>query len=965
MAYTIGINNECRMSALIVNNSDEVRKFVKIRYTRSEENVLGWRVRHLQDKRHTIIVDFAATVDHEPSVVQIDYVFGEFLVNGMPMGRLPASITKHAIFGRIFGNTTFEVQAKNQTFSTLSVYRNHMYIFREDINDGIVVIEHKVDVMQSVNVDSTVYHKELIPHTRLIGLVPFLLLERYSHWYNREDDVIEFRPKLFSDPDFASVNGIQYELDLKTRRLKHMKTKRLLLDVRSESFKKIAELMERLEHPNYINVLMESPFGARVELTRMKLTFLIDCLNSESGYNIQSNEYSSMRVSSKQNIGTLFGLHSGLLLESMDAETVKSQLFIVPHAKINVQRMDYHVEVKIVAPDTELRSPPFFIYHINKQLRTLKGNSFAAWFYLAHLHAVTSYPLPDTFTGITGVERALQILQSGLAWSSEPYDKESMSTLQSLADLSPIRRFQTKMNKKKGHHQQMTQWPSHVYPHSAHDAFILIVRKLISDSVRLAHLFMPNQKKPSLKTYTTASLTARSYTRYVPYTPNCSISETFIKSNDRIHHFIATENDQNMQSVRELAANFSVGTFCVPISDQPIDELLFGLFSSEKVLTGRTEEQTPIFIQNFCSSSSFANLWIDLYEYIRQKQLSAEQLHLILTLLAFKGNNVRQLLVLQAIAANPMEFEKCKAPPYQMYTDVSSEFDAEAIKKAIDLAKIPIDTFIERIRRKCTNDEFPAKEKGVRKRYNKQIGLIKEKVVAAVDCKWPCESIDIASIELPPKVHYVNVRNVSDGVNELLSMWDRNQKLRDFTKRIDKIFATKLKGSSPFTDQPEWPVCAANAHPFPKYKINFDAKMCEDLTRYSIDIELARRIFIENNDDERTLQQLWERFREISCSPSNEHLVCAELWPRMVPTIIFPRLLHTKNIDQRNFIGALAVMTRRAQQAIRNDGLNTATNVCIEKWKPHEHPKWLLYEIEMDLSIRRVQVRIRSFTQFV
>lgn len=954
------------MDALIVDNPAEVQKLVRFRCGESEP--INGGVRHLSKKRHTVVVD--AQINNESYCVQIDYVFGEFLVNGLPMGRLPVAITKHAIFKRMFGNTTFEVQPKNSTFSTSSTHRDHTYVFQENISDGIIVKEYNVDAEQSVNVDSTECVRDLIPHTRLSSLVPFLLVENYSHWYNRKRNVIGFRPKVFRDANFVTTDGIQYELDLESRRLTHMKTQRPLLDVRSESFKKIVDLLGRLEHPNYINVLMEAPLKARIELARMKLSFVIDCSNSDSGYDIQSNEYSGMRISlQSQNIGTLFGLRFGLVLESMGDEAAKGRLLIAPHAKFNVQRTDHHVKVKIAAHDAELRSPPFFVYHIDNQLCTLKANSFAAWFYLAHLHAVTSYPLPDPFTGMTGVERALQILQSGAAWSSAPYDRESMNTLQSLADLSPIRRFQS--NKGKGHHHQVTKWPQNIHPYAAQDAFVLIVRELIADSVRLAHLFLPKQRKPSLTKHSTISLNARSYDRYVPYAPNCRISETFMKCDSRntVIHFIAAEDDRHMGSVRELAAHFNSSEFCVPPSRLPIDEMIFALFSTERVLSGLThgdnQDHAPISIQNFCTSSSFANLWIHLYECIRRKQLSNERLHLILTLLAFKGTDVHQLQILQAIAANQKEFGVCKAPGYEWYENVNCiQIDADAIEKAIDSAKISISKFIERARSKCTESEFPAKEKDVKRRYNKQIKLIKAKVVEAALSQWPCDRIDISAINFVSKIIYVNVAGATNNVNALLCSWNRNRKLRNFTKRIGEIFTSKLqdRSSLPFTNQPEWSVHIADAQQLSKFAIDFDDKMCQDFAQHSDDIALARRIFVEKADEKRTLEQLWESFRQISVPRSLEHLVLSDLYPRLVPTTVFPLLLSTKNVYQRNLIGALAVMTCRAQRAMRNARVqvNTALekNSLHENWQPHQRPEWLLFEIEMDLSIRRVQVRI-------
>lgn len=366
-----------------------------------------------------------------------------------------------------------------------------------------------------------------------------------------------------------------------------------------------------------------------------------------------------MRVGLKQNIGTLFGLRFGLVLESID-ETIKNMLLIVPHGQFNVHRRHHHVEVEMAANNTELRTPSFFIYHVTHELQSLKANSFVAWFYLAHLHAATSYPLPDPFTGMTGAERALQILQLGVAWSSEPYDKESLNTLSSLAALSPIRRLSAKQNDALGHGLQLTEWPPFMHSHAAQDAFVLIVKQLIADSMRLAHLISPKEKMPPPLKTTCGTLNARSHARYVPYAPNCSISSSLLKCDNRVTHFIAEQSYPNMKNVRKLAAHFNGSEREFHLPTAGVGEFIFELFSTEKLLTGNTKEYgSPI--MNFVFSTSLANLWIRLYECIRLRKLTDEHFHLMLTLMAFEGFDIRHLQILQAIAAKPMEFQRCDA----------------------------------------------------------------------------------------------------------------------------------------------------------------------------------------------------------------------------------------------------------------------------------------------------------------
>ncbi len=72
-----------------------------------------------------------------------------------------------------------------------------------------------------------------------------------------------------------------------------------------------------------------------------------------------------------------------------------------------------------------------------KQLKS--GDSRAGWLYLAYLHALTNFSIPDPFTGVTGYERAIQILQAGLCFSSEPLDDESLKTMKMFIELCPVR----------------------------------------------------------------------------------------------------------------------------------------------------------------------------------------------------------------------------------------------------------------------------------------------------------------------------------------------------------------------------------------------------------------------------------------------------------------------------------------------------------------------------------------------
>lgn len=115
-----------------------------------------------------------------------------------------------------------------------------------------------------------------------------------------------------------------------------------MLDVTSDSYLKIVHQLSRLECANFINILLESPKIATIELIRMNLKFKVDTSDSNTNqYDIRSNEFSQMRVSLQQKCGTLFGLNHGLLLEKYDSSE-QSTLLLLPHGMIQAERTKSH-----------------------------------------------------------------------------------------------------------------------------------------------------------------------------------------------------------------------------------------------------------------------------------------------------------------------------------------------------------------------------------------------------------------------------------------------------------------------------------------------------------------------------------------------------------------------------------------------------------------------------------------------
>lgn len=115
-----------------------------------------------------------------------------------------------------------------------------------------------------------------------------------------------------------------------------------------------------------------------------------------------------------------------------------------------------------------------------------------------------------------------------------------------------------------------------------------------------------------------------------------------------------------------------------------------------------------------------------------------------------------------------------------------------------------------------------------------------------------------------------------------------------------------------------WPLLVDPAISFRKHKINFEKKLSRNFVSPEIksDTEQARFLYVDKGEDKngRTLAEWRQRFKDISISPRDKHLVHSGLFSRLVPSLVLPKLLQPICVQQKHVRGAIAVlMTRKAR----------------------------------------------------
>ncbi|KAM0246004.1 hypothetical protein ACHAP5_004975 [Fusarium lateritium] len=426
--------------------------------------------------------------------VDLNILTGELLVNGAPLTRLPREYNVHDDYERLFGSMILDVMPSDVPGMRFSATREFLgYTVHFGMQDEDLLVQlHKAGL-----------RLDLIPSRLMKGIVPNHFADKFAHWYQRDTESIEFCK--IHNPWAAGDQG-NWRF---TRGAGSWKLGRhdgaLLVAPSSKLAKRIAIILNPLEARLGLHLVYDTRKQAtEIEIPNLRLEFLF-----KSGESlIESRQFRDMHIDSDQSTGTLVGFKSKLVLAS--GRGPSSRIVLIPEGAVQYEMKTFNqVEQHTMVTVAHGSARRVQAYKLDDILgRLVGGTRTESKLYLAYLHGLTSYCLPDPFIGRTGTEQALDILGSAAVRVTGVLTETSYNILASIASLSPKRSFYP----REANVMQVVKWSRELNYMSQDDRFYKATHDLLAKCRDICFLY-PKHRVPDTPSFTLMHLVQRAINR--------------------------------------------------------------------------------------------------------------------------------------------------------------------------------------------------------------------------------------------------------------------------------------------------------------------------------------------------------------------------------------------------------------------------------------------------------------------
>ena len=226
-----------------------------------------------------------------------------------------------------------------------------------------------------------------------------------------------------------------YTLDLRTGMcfrqppLRGRTVQNTIVSPHSTLFRNIVRIMGKLETLDQILIIQPSgKLNVQVQLPRLQLLFFVN------RYGLLESKQLQCEIDPNQDAGTWYGLRE--MLVCRNTINHRHRTILVPIGRLHAEKEGCHVRVQVQ------HSGSYGRFQINPLLGRVDSPSEPILVYTkAMLHAYTSSPISDPLTGRTGIEEAIEWLQSAICQPWSPLSQGSLERLEVVAKLAPNREY--------------------------------------------------------------------------------------------------------------------------------------------------------------------------------------------------------------------------------------------------------------------------------------------------------------------------------------------------------------------------------------------------------------------------------------------------------------------------------------------------------------------------------------------
>lgn len=718
-------------------------------------------------------------------IVQFSILTGQLLVNGAPLNRLPQEYELHPTYQTLFGRSTVETMPSSERgmqFSAKQAFADHNLHFNLGTEQNTLA-ETSLIIHASKGNESF----ELISPCLLRGRFPTLFVDDYVHWYNITRGYVEFCPR-----DRGWVHSDKH---WKLHRLENgawemRNSGKLLINRRSTTAGRFSQIFSSLEAASYVHITVDHDTSTlEIDLPRIQLGFSTGLQDAS----IRSHQHRGMFVHENQRVGTLIGLRSKLVLKSGKGNA--RDKILIPNGKIVHNKEDDHVSVTI----DQSSSTKTLAYEIDRQLgRVLDNGTLTSKLFLAYLHGLTSFCLPDPLTRSTGTDAALTILKSAAVRSFPSISQENVDLLATIAELTPGREYYPENLQQ----METVHWSWKLGFLAQHSEFYESVTSLFKH-LRMSQLLHPEfcVKFPDLHGVNEVLLQREKIRSAVVRTSGFG-AENDTQDYDGVYlPRDRSQDSSNALNALSLATMISRGEANLPIETADIGHYVWKfLHKNCKVLTAKLPSPPSSFRYDaaflILSSESLAGDFLGHLEAFKNQsgELSKHQMMMWLATLSFAHDP--DMIILQVLASffiSPTM--KSFNIPSIKYFNLSRGFESWGSSKIKALFKDSVHVFIDscdaKLERQWNEGESEYQERKAR-RFAEGSDRTVDRFVEGIIEQWPCEDLQV-----PPDVAscswdgYINVKKAMIPLRAHFKAQHDNLRLWEYLKQIGNHVSRK------------------------------------------------------------------------------------------------------------------------------------------------------------------------------